>query len=89
MLKVACPKCHYEPMSKDRWMCSCGHVWHTFDTLGQCPACGLIWFDTACPHCQQWSRHSQWYYWQPPARILVARLALPAPQQFLRLSYRS
>jgi predicted amidophosphoribosyltransferase len=42
-------------------MCECGHVWNTFDTHGVCPGCGHAWTATQCPHCQQWSRHDDWY----------------------------
>jgi hypothetical protein len=65
-MKIYCPKCRYEPSAQDRWECSCGHTWNTFDTLGQCPECGEIWLDTQCPACGQWSKHCQWYHYQPP-----------------------
>ncbi len=59
--KIACPKCDWEPRADDRWMCSCGHIWNTFDTAARCPACGKQWRDTCCLSCQKWSKHLDWY----------------------------
>jgi hypothetical protein len=42
-------------------MCSCEHVWNTFDTAGCCPACGKRWRETQCLACAQWSPHPTWY----------------------------
>lgn len=47
-LKIACPKCDWEPSPSDMWQCSCGHNWHTFDTGGRCPACNKQWAETCC-----------------------------------------
>lgn len=65
-LKIACPKCDFEPLPSDLWECSCGHVWHTFATFGRCPACRKVWRDTQClgPEvggCTRWSPHLDWY----------------------------
>jgi len=46
---------------EDRWFCSCGHEWNTFDTGGVCPACIHQWTSTECPKCGGWSAHSEWY----------------------------
>ncbi len=31
--------------------CDCGHLWHTFDTGGICPACLHRWTSTQCLKC--------------------------------------
>jgi len=61
-LQILCPKCTYEPKQTDRWQCTCGHIWNTFDTAAKCPACGYQWKDTACPACHKWSPHIDWYH---------------------------
>lgn len=63
-MEIYCPKCNWEPHKQDRWGCSCGHSWNTFDTFGQCPACGKVWKDTQCLSfaCLQWSKHHDWYH---------------------------
>ncbi len=58
---IRCPICRWTPGPEDRWMCSCSHLWNTFDTGGVCPACLLKWAYTCCPACQVWSPHSDWY----------------------------
>jgi hypothetical protein len=58
---IRCPKCAWTPRASDRWECSCGFVWNTFDTRGVCPACQHAWEDTQCPACQRWSPHADWY----------------------------
>ncbi len=60
-LKIACPKCDWEPDASDQWMCTCGHSWNTFDTAGKCPACKKQWNDTCCLSCYEWSPHLDWY----------------------------
>jgi hypothetical protein len=37
--RIKCPLCGWSPRKDDRWACSCGHTWNTFDTGGVCPAC--------------------------------------------------
>ena len=59
--KIRCPRCAWVPGATDRWMCSCGFMWNTFDTHGLCPACQYQWKDTACPACCEWSPHDDWY----------------------------
>lgn len=59
--RIRCPRCAWEPTRHDRWMCSCLHVWNTFDTRGRCPACGKQWTETQCLRCQAWSAHLDWY----------------------------
>jgi hypothetical protein len=59
--RIRCPKCGWSPRNTDRWVCSCRHVWNTFDTGGVCPACLKQWDMTACLACHQWSAHSDWY----------------------------
>ena len=58
---IRCPKCGWHPRKDDRWMCTCGHRWNTFDTGGVCPGCMRQWTETQCPQCGQWSPHSDWY----------------------------
>lgn len=59
--RIRCPRCGWQPRAHDVWMCHCRHLWNTFDTGGVCPACLYQWKITACPRCQQWSAHSEWY----------------------------
>jgi hypothetical protein len=63
--KIACPKCEWEPAPTDLWGCTCGHAWHTFDTIARCPACHKQWQDTQCLSgpggCSKWSPHLDWY----------------------------
>lgn len=67
-VKVACPKCKWEPNGGAHWMCSCGHIWNTFKTAGKCPKCDKKWADTQCPGpgdpggCGAWSKHIDWYF---------------------------
>lgn len=42
-------------------MCTCQHVWNTFDTRGVCPGCSYAWQVTMCLRCHQWSPHVAWY----------------------------
>jgi hypothetical protein len=56
-----CPLCGWSPRKDDRWSCSCGHIWNTFDTGGVCPACAYQWTVTTCLSCEQRSPHSDWY----------------------------
>ncbi len=37
--RIRCPLCDWSPRQEDRWSCSCGHSWNTFETGGVCPAC--------------------------------------------------
>lgn len=64
-LKIACPKCDWEPDGGSHWSCSCGHKWNTFETYGKCPNCTRVWRDTRCPGpaggCGGWSKHVDWY----------------------------
>ena len=60
-VKIACPKCDWEPDAGSRWGCTCGHSWNTFDTGGKCPACHKQWQDTQCLSCSKWSPHLDWY----------------------------
>lgn len=65
-VKIACPKCEWEPSPSDHWTCSCGHAWHTFDTAGRCPSCKKQWNETQClgpavGGCGAWSPHLDWY----------------------------
>ena len=59
--RIRCPLCGWTPSASDRWVCTCGHVWNTFDTGGVCPACLYQWTETCCLQCHKWSPHSDWY----------------------------
>ena len=68
-MKIACPKCDWEPPASARWQCSCAHVWNTFDTGGQCPACRKVWRTTQCLRCLKTSAHHDWYRDLPPVDV--------------------
>ncbi len=63
--KIACPKCNWEPDGGAYWVCTCGHIWNTFDTAARCPKCNKQWEDTQCINhaggCGQFSPHIDWY----------------------------
>lgn len=59
--RIRCPKCEWQPPKDEQWACSCGHMWHTFDTGGVCPACIQQWESTQCHQCDAWSPHTNWY----------------------------
>jgi len=62
MEKIKCPKCSWKPKPiENSWICTCKHVWNTFETAGQCPKCNKIWQDTQCLQCHQWSPHIEFY----------------------------
>jgi hypothetical protein len=58
---IRCPKCQFQPAEGLRWTCKCGHVWNTFWTSGNCPACHFQWEETQCPRCHEMSEHRAWY----------------------------
>ena len=70
-MEIYCPKCRWEPPPSARWQCTCGHVWHTFETGGQCPGCTKVWRDTMCLACRGWSKHHDWYHGLPPVGVLL------------------
>jgi hypothetical protein len=59
--RIRCPFCGWTPSARDTWMCSCLHLWNTFDTGGVCPECLKQWMETQCPKCHHWTPHSAWY----------------------------
>ena len=59
--RIRCPLCGWSPRKEDKWFCTCGYEWNTFDTGGVCPACLHQWAETQCLSCSRWSRHSDWY----------------------------
>ena len=59
--KIRCPLCRWKPKAKDKWSCSCGFQWHTFETGGVCPGCMTQHTATQCLKCDGWSAHSAWY----------------------------
>jgi len=65
-LKIACPKCSWEPDGGAYWACTkCGCSWNTFDTRGKCPSCGKQYHNTQCigyrGGCDKMSPHLDWY----------------------------
>jgi hypothetical protein len=70
---VRCPLCGWRPTPACTWSClwtpgtpeprfaSCGAHFNTFATGGRCPECVHQWRWTSCLHCEQWSRHDEWY----------------------------
>lgn len=58
---IRCPQCNWLPPAETRWSCHCGHVWNTFWTSGQCPACNEQSRSTQCLQCGELSAHRSWY----------------------------
>ena len=77
-MKIACPKCSWEPTAASRWTCRCGHSWNTFDTGGRCPTCNKTWKKTQCLACAGWSLHVDWYHDLPPVDGLLQTDEAPA-----------
>ena len=77
-MKIACPKCSWEPTASARWTCTCGHSWNTFDTGGTCPRCRKTHRQTQCLACQKWSLHVDWYHDLPPVEALLETEEAPA-----------
>ena len=59
--RIRCPVCRWQPRKHDRWACTCGYQWNTFNTRGRCPDCGVRWLETQCLRCAHWSAHDAWY----------------------------
>src|ERR1700758_4992846 len=59
--RIRCPLCGWSPRKEDKWFCTCGNEWNTFDTGGVCPACLQQWPKTQCLSSSRWSPHSLWY----------------------------
>jgi mannose-6-phosphate isomerase-like protein (cupin superfamily) len=60
-LAIRCPLCGWSPRKEDKWFCTCGNEWNTFDTGGVWPTCLHQWTETRCLSCSRWSPHSLWY----------------------------
>lgn len=78
-VKIACPKCQWQPDGRSHWQCSCGHCWNTFETKGECPKCKIQWQDTHCPACHESSAHGDWY---------TNEIVKEQPLNFKELNYR-
>lgn len=75
--RIRCPLCAWQPSPNDRWSCvwiegspeppfsSCGAIWNTFKTRGNCPGCRHQWRWTSCLRCAGWSLHEDWYEVSP------------------------
>jgi len=65
-VRIACPKCDWEPDGGKYWRCTCGTVWDTFETAARCPNCGKQWEETQCigwrGGCDELSQHIDWYH---------------------------
>lgn len=61
-VRIFCPKCNWKPRQQDRWSCTCGCIWNTFDTGGMCPDCGKAHQSTQCLSCARFSPHAEWYH---------------------------
>ena len=59
--RIRCPLCWWSPTKEDKWFCTCGNEWNTFETGGVFPACLHQWTETRCLKCGGWSPHSDWY----------------------------
>jgi hypothetical protein len=59
--RIRCPLCGWSPREEDKWFCTCGNEWNTFDTGGVCSACLHEWTSTQRLSCSRWSQHSEWY----------------------------
>jgi len=59
--RIRYPLCGWPPRKQDKWFCTCGFEWNTFDTGGVCPRCLQQWTETQCLSCSRWSPHSNWY----------------------------
>jgi len=71
--RIRCPLCAWRPAPSSRWSCvwtegspeppfaSCGAIWNTFETRGNCPGCAHRWRWTSCLRCAGWSLHEDWY----------------------------
>jgi hypothetical protein len=66
--RIRCPVCRWRPRRSDRWGCSCGWEWNTFETRGRCPVCAYRWLETQCLSCERWSPHEDWYEAGEPGR---------------------
>lgn len=65
-LKIACPKCDWEPDGGAYWSCSnCGFIWNTFETIARCPQCNHQHEYTSCipfrGGCTAYEPHLDWY----------------------------
>src|ERR1700677_2697288 len=58
--RIRCPLCGWSPCREDKWFCTCGCGWNTFDTGGVCPACLHQWTETQCLSYKRWSPHADW-----------------------------
>jgi hypothetical protein len=35
--RIRCPLCGWSPRKEDKWFCTCGNEWNTFDTAASAP----------------------------------------------------
>ena len=61
-VKIACPKCDWEPDGQPYWMCDeCATTFDTFETTAICPGCRKHFEETQCIDCKEFSPHLDWY----------------------------
>ena len=61
-VKIACPKCDWEPDGRPYWCCdACLTSFDTFATTAICPACRKQFARTQCIDCHRHSVHLEWY----------------------------
>lgn len=61
-VKIACPKCSWEPDGQAYWQCDhCATQFDTFETTAICPGCKKQFKDTQCIDCRKLSPHLDWY----------------------------
>ena len=58
--RIRCPLCGWSPRKEDKWFCTCGHEWNTFDTGGVRPAF-INGLKLSAYLAADGSPHSDWY----------------------------
>jgi Zn-dependent protease len=59
---AACPACGFSPPVGDYWVCDeCRTRFDTFHCRAQCPGCGKLFRETACPECGKRHPIHQWF----------------------------
>jgi hypothetical protein len=57
------PLCGWSPRKEDKWFCTCGYEWNTFDTGGVMPVVGMpTYFRAASPIWQAAETSNHWLF---------------------------